>query len=151
LRAKNAIVCDEDDVLMLMDGARSGVVFRGISGIVSSTFALVRTEAHLKHVVYEYLRAGKEAIISNNTGSAIPHANKEFINRMTMFLPVDGALLDGFNKQYETMFRQRQNLARKNASLIASRDALLPRLISGKLSVDALDIRFPPGMVEADA
>jgi type I restriction enzyme, S subunit len=30
--------------------------------------------------------------------------------------------------------------------LIETRDALLPRLISGKLSVDALDIRFPPGM-----
>lgn len=27
----------------------------------------------------------------------------------------------------------------------ATRDVLLPRLISGKLAVDALGIRFPPG------
>jgi type I restriction enzyme S subunit len=40
---------------------------------------------------------------------------------------------------------------RVNKELASTRDALLPRLISGKLSVDALDIRFPPGMVDADA
>ena len=32
--------------------------------------------------------------------------------------------------------------------LIEARDKLLPRLVSGKLSVEALDIRFPPGMAE---
>ena len=42
-RSRSAIVCSDDDVLMLMDGARSGFVFRGYAGIVSSTFALVRT------------------------------------------------------------------------------------------------------------
>jgi len=30
----------------------------------------------------------------------------------------------------------------------SSRDALLPRLISGKLSVENLDIQFPPSMEE---
>ena len=29
-----------------------------------------------------------------------------------------------------------------------TRDLLLPRLISGKLSVEDLDIQFPPGMAE---
>ena len=32
--------------------------------------------------------------------------------------------------------------------LIETRDLLLPRLISGKLSVENLDIQFPPGMAE---
>ena len=40
---------------------------------------------------------------------------------------------------------------RANKELATTRNAMLPRLISGKLSVDALDIRFPPGMVEAGA
>ena len=110
---------------MLMDGARSGVVFRGASGIVSSTFALVRTVTRLKHVVYEYLKAGKDAIIANNTGSAIPHANKEFINRMTMFLPIEEKLLHAFNAQYESLFRQRQNFIKQNTSLKADRKSVV--------------------------
>ena len=32
--------------------------------------------------------------------------------------------------------------------LSQTRDLLLPRLISGKLSVENLDIQFPPGMAE---
>jgi type I restriction enzyme, S subunit len=39
-------------------------------------------------------------------------------------------------------------LARAKAKLKETRDQLLPRLISGKLSVENLDIQFPPGMAE---
>ena len=38
--------------------------------------------------------------------------------------------------------------ARENLTLTQTRDLLLPRLISGKLSVEDLDIQFPPSMCE---
>ena len=37
----------------------------------------------------------------------------------------------------------KDEIALKNMVLQQTRDALLPRLISGKLAVDGLDIRFP--------
>jgi type I restriction enzyme S subunit len=40
------------------------------------------------------------------------------------------------------------SLARTQAALRETRDKLLPRLISGKLSVENLEIQFPPGMAE---
>jgi len=43
-----------------------------------------------------------------------------------------------------------KTLSNKNINLSSTRDLLLPRLISGKLSVENLDIRFPPSMEEAD-
>lgn len=46
-------------------------------------------------------------------------------------------------------FAQIQLLSLQNESLMKSRDMLLPRLISGKLSVENLDIQFPPGMEES--
>jgi type I restriction enzyme, S subunit len=39
-------------------------------------------------------------------------------------------------------------LLRQNENLTKTRDALLPRLISGKLSVENLDIMFPPSMTK---
>ena len=39
-------------------------------------------------------------------------------------------------------------VARAQAKLKETRDKLLPRLISGKLSVENLGIQFPPGMAE---
>lgn len=41
-----------------------------------------------------------------------------------------------------------ETLKTENNSLKNSRDQLLPRLISGKLSVEDLDIKFPPSMLE---
>ena len=146
LKKRNSVVCENGDVLMLMDGARSGLVFRGKKGIVGSTFARVAVEPLYRDVVYEFLRATREHIVSNNTGSAIPHANKEFVHRLVMFLPENDNLIEKFNALYRSLFDQTQNLGRQNKLLLRSRDALLPRLISGKLSVESLDIQFPPGM-----
>lgn len=148
LKKRNSIVCENGDVLMLMDGARSGLVFRGKKGIVGSTFARVAVEPLYRDVVYEFLRATREHIVSNNTGSAIPHANKEFIHRLMMFLPENENLIEKFNDYYRSLFEQSLNLVRQNELLSRSRDALLPRLISGKLSVENLDIQFPPNMAE---
>jgi type I restriction enzyme S subunit len=44
--------------------------------------------------------------------------------------------------------RQKLLLAKAARSLSHTRDVLLPRLISGKLSVENLNIQFPPGMTE---
>ena len=48
------------------------------------------------------------------------------------------------------MTKLKDDLSLKNISLKKSRDLLLPRLISGKLSVDSLNIRFPPTMQVTD-
>lgn len=56
------------------------------------------------------------------------------------------ALVQQFQQLVASLFNSMETHLKANASLKATRDALLPRLISGKLAVDALDIRFPPGM-----
>ncbi|MEI6169233.1 MAG: hypothetical protein WCS52_18780 [bacterium] len=43
-------------------------------------------------------------------------------------------------------FNEIQILSQQLGFLAKTRDLLLPRLISGKLSVADLDIQFPPGM-----
>jgi type I restriction enzyme, S subunit len=146
IKRKNSVVSQEDDVLMLMDGARSGLVFRGNKGIVGSTFSVIRVNPKLRHFIFEYLRATKESIVFNNTGSAIPHASKEFINRMIVFMPQHDDLIDRFNVVYQGLYNKKRNLELKNALLSATKNMVLPRVISGKLSVEKLDIEFPPSM-----
>lgn len=51
-----------------------------------------------------------------------------------------------FEKIVAPMWQEKRFLFRKTINLKNTRDMLLPRLISGKLSVESLDIRFPPGM-----
>ena len=64
-----------------------------------------------------------------------------------IFMPPQ-PLIARFNEIATPIFRQLGVLSEVNEKLIKIRDMLLPRLISGKLSVENLDIQFPPGMVE---
>lgn len=53
-----------------------------------------------------------------------------------------------FSEIVRPYFLQLHLLSQQTDLLMKSRDTLLPRLISGKLSVGNLDIQFPPSMVE---
>jgi type I restriction enzyme S subunit len=57
-------------------------------------------------------------------------------------------LMDTFDAQIKVLRKQVQLLEESNKLLQVSRDLLLPRLISGKLSVENFDIQFPPSMAE---
>ncbi len=57
-------------------------------------------------------------------------------------------LTELFGSRVEPMLKQVFLLEKTIETLKSTRDMLLPRLISGKLSVENLDIRFPPSMEE---
>lgn len=58
-------------------------------------------------------------------------------------------LLNRFTQIVRPMFDSIKILNNENRCLEMTRDSLLPRLISGKLSVEDLDIQYPPSMQEA--
>ena len=70
------------DILMVMDGASSGTVFSHQSGVVSSTLAKIESKKEIKDYLYWFLLSLKDTIKTRNTGSAIPHANKDYISSL---------------------------------------------------------------------
>ena len=56
--------------------------------------------------------------------------------------------MDEFSDRCKPIFEAIKVTLAQNESLAKTRDLLLPRLISGKLSVEDLDIQFPPSMQE---
>ena len=77
------VTCSQFDVLMVMDGASSGTVFSHQSGIVSSTLAKIECRKEINDYLYWFLLSLKDTIKTRNTGSAIPHANKDYISSLT--------------------------------------------------------------------
>jgi type I restriction enzyme, S subunit len=55
----------------------------------------------------------------------------------------------GFNEKVLPVANAMNTLYQTNKNLKQTRDHLLTRLISGKLSVECLDIQVPPSMTEA--
>ena len=57
-------------------------------------------------------------------------------------------LQQAFSEIVKPIYAQIDLLSVANNRMLETRDMLLPRLISGKLSVEDLDIQFPPSMQE---
>ena len=70
---------------------------------------------------------------------------KGTFKRIRILTP-DKALVADFERRVRPIFDEMEALLKSNKRLKNMRDALLPRLISGKLRVDQLDIQCPPSM-----
>jgi type I restriction enzyme S subunit len=87
----------------------------------------------------------EEDVIGN--GAIFASVSKDELQKFKILSPTK-SLIDKFDETASKIDMQIENLYASNARLIKSRDLLLARLISGKLPVDGLDIRFPPSMID---
>lgn len=85
-----------------------------------------------------------ESMASGSTGQA--ELSRELISRTKVLVP-EPEMLRRFAAAAGPIRKQRRVLLEQNGQLANLRDTLLPRLISGKLRVDALDIQFPSSML----
>jgi type I restriction enzyme, S subunit len=72
---------------------------------------------------------------------------ESFLKYQTIVLPPD-ELQKKFEDIVKPIIEMRDGISLANIELRKTRDLLLPRIISGKLSVENLDIQFPPSMAE---
>ena len=80
-------------------------------------------------------------------GANVLHLKPDLVGRQEVVLPPRD-LQEKLSKLVEPMLREAEHLSEISDKLTQMRDALLPRLISGKLKVDHLDSRLPPSMQE---
>jgi type I restriction enzyme, S subunit len=65
----------------------------------------------------------------------------------TAFIYPDFDLMRLFDEEVSALREEMVCLSKLNDNLVKTRDGMLPRLISGKLDVEKLDIHFPPSML----
>lgn len=110
-----------------------------------SCYALVpKNRTHL-YFVFVGLRCAVSVIKGVSNSGVFDNIVMDTFKIIPMIHP-GPELAAKFSNLVEPMFEQSLALRRANQALRTQRDALLPRLISGKLKVDHLDIRLPPEM-----
>jgi type I restriction enzyme, S subunit len=75
---------------------------------------------------------------------------ESFLNFQTLSVPHEN-IQRQFERIIKPIVKQQENLAFENLNLAKTKEIILPRLISGKLSVENLNIQFPPSMQEDQA
>ncbi|MEO0886856.1 MAG: hypothetical protein AAFY54_13100, partial [Cyanobacteria bacterium J06648_10] len=84
-------------------------------------------------------------VVGSATGTTVKHTAPDRIRSFQILLP-DQEVIHSFEKMITPLRKKITILNQKNLNLQQTRDRLLTRLISGKLSVENLDIQFPPSM-----
>jgi type I restriction enzyme S subunit len=95
--------------------------------------------------LYHWLKLAKPHFEMLSGGATFAELTKGTFKRIRILTPPE-KLVAAYEEQARPMFDQVESLTKTNRILRSTRDALLPRLIAGKLRVDHLDIQFPPSM-----
>ena len=106
-----------------------------------------RITTHYLGYVLSSLQTHFENMAVGSTGQS--ELSRNAIARTPVLLPPMTIQIK-FSNAVRPLLQEKRLLREQCIVLKATRDALLPRLISGKLTVDSLDIRFPPGMAVID-
>ena len=124
------------DVLMCMDGARSGLCFRGMTGAIGSTMAIWRSNSERVNgeFLFQFMKQHESAITQGNTGAAIPHANRKFILDMEIAMPSKKEAYY-FDELTIPIIKLINTLHQQNTKLREARDILLPKLMNGQIEV----------------
>lgn len=134
----NTVIVDVLDVLMVMDGASSGTSYFGGKGIVGSTIAKLEVKEYgLLDVVYQFVKYYENDIKKHTTGSAIPHTDKSFILNLKLNLPFE---VENYTKTFSEMRNHIIKNNVENNNLSELRDTLLPKLMSGEISVEEIEV-----------
>ena len=135
----------EGDVVVARTGATTGYAKRMNKRHPESIFAsyLVRLRVkaeHSNHMIGLLVESDdyKRFIKANLGGAAQPQANAQVLTSKPIAIP-PSQLQAKFSAIAESLLDQREVLQIKNATLCQTRDLLLPKLISGEVSVETFE------------
>tara|TARA_R110002110_G_scaffold147129_2_gene337344 strand:- start:42651 stop:44384 length:1734 start_codon:yes stop_codon:yes gene_type:complete len=79
--------CTEEDILVVCDGSRSGLVLQGKNGVIGSTLAVIETPQFVQPYVRLIFQQAFQRLNSTMKGAAIPHLDTKTLLSETIGLP----------------------------------------------------------------
>ncbi|WP_019606520.1 restriction endonuclease subunit S [Teredinibacter turnerae] len=135
----------------IMMNSRATIVEIGINRTEACTnqglITCIPNKQHPLHYLYFWLKLSRNYFISLCGGATFPEINKSTFKRIEILTPSE-SIVKKFSCVAGPVFEQIETLLQENENLNKTKNLLLPRLISGKLSLENLDIQFPPSMQE---
>lgn len=128
------VVVQAGDIVVGMDAEFRATAWLGDPGLLNQRVCRFSHRTLGSALVREAIRTPLAEVESEKSATTVIHLNKSDIARKSALIPV-GDALQSFENQAEPVFAARVSLAAENRTLAATRDALLPHLMSGKMRV----------------
>ena len=140
----NLPICIEEDLLILWDGARAGIVDYGHKGAISSTVVKVENKNNLflKKYYNWYMKSFEKYFVDMSNGTTIPHMNRKFLeNLLILEIPLKEQrkivnFLDKKTSEFDSIISKKEALIEK---LEEAKKSLISEVITGKVKVVKTD------------
>jgi type I restriction enzyme, S subunit len=83
----DGVECVDSDLLLVWDGARSGLVGKGIHGLVGSTIMVLTSKGVNPNYLFRFLQLKYKDFNSNTRGTGIPHLDPDFVWNIRVPIP----------------------------------------------------------------
>lgn len=133
MRFVDTALYSDESVLIPRKGTLNNVIYVNQPfWSVDTMFYTEMKQPNLAKFIYFLVRS--KDLTSMNSGSAVPSMTTEILNSLPVVIPPDSELAR-YEEVVSSQFRQIQANQTESDSLTVLRDTLLPRLMSGELSV----------------
>ncbi|WP_294187674.1 restriction endonuclease subunit S [uncultured Sphingobacterium sp.] len=83
----STVIATQNDILIVADGSRSGLVARGIDGAVGSTIICITPFTIDYDYLFYFLKSKFVYLNNNTTGASIPHLNQKLLLDLNVPIP----------------------------------------------------------------
>jgi len=127
---------DLESVLIPRKGSLGNVIY--INEPFWSVDTMFFTEMKFPNIAkYIYHFTKEKDLVSMNAGSAVPSMTTEILNNLAIVIPPKD-VLQQFENVISPLYVKMAENTKENAALSETRDALLPKLMSGEIDVSEI-------------
>ncbi|QWC00219.1 restriction endonuclease subunit S [Mycoplasmatota bacterium] len=126
------------NITISASGANAGYLSYHLSDVWAADCSYYQDDKNI-WFVYNALKFLQPVISNMQVGSAQPHVYAKNINKLSTIIPPDD-LIELYCEKVDPIYEQIRILNLTNENLIKQRDALLTRLISGRLNLEGKEI-----------
>ncbi len=142
LKNSSAKLFPKNTVLLAMYGNTIGetsFVTKEVCSNQACCAFLVKNKTFLSYFLHQYLLYHKDYILNYRMGAAQENISQSIIQNIKIIYPLEDLLIN-FEEDISKNYKSIEGLIKQNQLLKEARDILLPRLMTGMIDVEALDL-----------
>ena len=134
---EKCLLCQDGDVLIVCDGARSGLVGRAMAGVVGSTLALISADGCSNNYLFYFLQSLYVLLNTKQKGTGTPHLNPDILKKAQLVvpsLPEQERIVAKIKELFSQLDAAVAELKSVKEKLVIYRQSVLKEAFEGKIS-----------------
>ena len=134
---EKCLLCQDGDVLIVCDGARSGLVGRAMAGVVGSTLALISADGCSNNYLFYFLQSQYVLLNTKQKGTGTPHLNPDILKKAQLVvppLPEQERIVAKIEELFSQLDAAVAELKSVKEKLVIYRQSVLKEAFEGKIS-----------------